>query len=246
MPSHAPSILALLTISLFLSRFALGSTTSSPPEQCGWGLPRNILTHQPLCLDETAGSDPSTWAPWTHKPHCVEAADTPWCVYTNAALPRHDQRGISIVTTPELAVDIFDLHDDKHPLHTAFSYPAPEKRYFSPRPYEVRLVSGKGLGAVATRRIPKESVILIDHVILMATTAYPADVLHEEVQDLLRTGAERLPDPERVRGLSVRDREKLSVEEDVVVTNSFELEISGNGYMGLFPDLSVSFLFFSS
>ena len=41
--------------------------------------------------------------------------------------------------------------------------------------------------------------------------------------------------------MAKRDREAdLSVEEDVLVTNSFQLMMSGQQYMGLFPELSVS------
>ncbi|KAK0729546.1 hypothetical protein B0H67DRAFT_476558 [Lasiosphaeris hirsuta] len=224
---------------LFATSLLTLKAASATREQCGWGLPRSPLQYLPLCLDDTAGPDPSTWAPWTHKPACVEADETPWCVFTNAAMPRGngERRGISIVTTPALAADAFDL--TRHPLAAAFDAIPPKKR-FDALPYEVRDVPGKGKGAVATRRIEKGRVVLIDHVMVLATTEFPADVMHEEVQELLSRGVEQLNESESVYGLAKKGREEqgLTEVEDVLLTNSFEIAIEDQSYMWIFPDLS--------
>lgn len=217
--------------------------------QCGWGIPPNPLVQLPQCISlNTLGSSPPSWAPWTHRPYCIPSFAAPLCVFTNAALPRPplgDQRGISIITTPALASDL-DLYS--LPLERAFTYP-PVATNMLLSPYdepfiEVRDIPGKGRGVVATRRIEKDRVIMVDHVSVLAASEYPADVLREEVRDLLREAVGRLGEPRRVRGLAGRKedgrRGRLSLEEGIVSTNSFELPVRGQGYMGLFVELSVS------
>ncbi len=80
---------------------------------------------------------------------------------------------------------------------------------------------------------------MIDHAIMMATVEYPADVLRGQVQDILQRGAEQLRDPERVLGLARKGTPGASVVEDVLITNSFGVQVDGEPYMGLFPELSV-------
>lgn len=217
------------------------SIAQAVTEQCGWGYPRNSILDQPFCLDDNAGSDPSSWAPWTHKPYCIEAADTPWCVFTNAVVPYGgEQHGMSIITTPDLASDTFNLLG--RPLEQAFRAIPPEKRFHTPPPYEVRDVPGKGKGAIATRKIEKGKVILIDHAIVLATVEFPADVTREEVQDLMKIGVQRLSDPGRVYELSQKGRDEeegMSLEEDLILTNAFELPIEDKSYLGLFQNLAV-------
>lgn len=235
---------------------------SADGDQCGWGYPRDPVRQQPMCLDEHASTDdPASWAPWTHRPHCIEAADEPWCVFTNAAVGGADGNGMSIITTPELAAGALGLLTRPAALaEAAERYIPAEQRLDRPPPYAVREVPGKGQGAVATRPIPSDRVILIDTAVLLSTVEYPADVLQSEVQDLMRTGVGRLRDPARVYALARRgdersggggggggddgdeegeeERMKLSVEEDIVLTNAFELTVDDKSYMGLFENLA--------
>ncbi|KAK3940852.1 hypothetical protein QBC46DRAFT_458638 [Diplogelasinospora grovesii] len=209
------------------------------------------LLHLPSCpipiTESVAPNDPERWTPWTHRPHGIEA-DTPYCVFTNAAVPHNSSdhpdrphRGISIATTPEIASSC--LSHLIPPLTDEYIIPPQYRMNYRSLPYDVRPVPGKGLGAVATRKIEKDSVILVDHAIMLATVEYPADVLRDEVRDLLSRGAGQLADPERVLGLAqnLGDREdydEISVVEDVLITNSFAVTVDGRDFMGLFPDLS--------
>ena len=106
--------------------------------------------------------------------------------------------------------------------------------------WALRDVPGKGRGAIATRRIAKDMVIMTDPAIMMAAVEYPADVFRQQVQDILRRGAEQLRDPERVLGLAQKGTPGASAVEDVLITNSFGVKVDGESYMGLFPELSVS------
>ncbi|KAK0649755.1 hypothetical protein B0T16DRAFT_492320 [Cercophora newfieldiana] len=252
-----PSTVVLFTF------FALIATTSGHDNAhtCGWGLPRNPLAHTPGCpapfLDPSAPANPAAWAPWTHPPHCVTTpgplSDSgPWCVFTNAALPHTIYplgpipAGISIIATPDLASSsLFDI--GTRPLAGAFSaLPRENLSHASPPPYEVRPVPGKGLGVFATRAIPSGKVILIDYVVLLAAVEYPDGMGKKQVRELMRVGVERLGDPQRLRGLArgaARNKvrgEELSPEEELLVTNAFELPMGEEElrYMGLFAELS--------
>jgi hypothetical protein len=116
-----------------------------------------------------------------------------------------------------------------------------------PRPYEVRDIPGKGKGAIATRRIEKGKAVLVDHASILAVVEYPADVMREEVQELLRVAAAQLRDPERVEELARQERREqdedeagMSLMEDVLLTNSFGVVVGGKEYMALFADVAVS------
>ncbi|KAK4238620.1 mannose-6-phosphate isomerase [Achaetomium macrosporum] len=224
---------------LILPSLSLSSPTPGP-SQCALPAPKppfhtpftEITT--PTCLDSHIPSHPSAWHPWTHKPHCIPASDTPWCVFTDAA------HGLSMITTPDEAAGA--LHPQTHLFFgddaddgALFSFSAPEKMKLLKqrgRPYEVRDIPGKGKGAVATQRIGRGEVVLVDTVSVLAAVEYPADVLREEVQELLRVAAERLGEPGRVMGLAKQGME------DVMLTNSFGVTLGGKEYMGLFADLA--------
>ncbi|KAH8895247.1 SET domain-containing protein [Thozetella sp. PMI_491] len=213
---------------LCLASRALGAN------QCGWN-PSSISALErspgcPLLLDESVGSSPSSWSPWTHQPYC---AGSPYCIFTNAMMPARD--GISILTTPELAAS------GTSPFQHVFDAPFPDRSKVSNNNeplYEIKEVQGKGKGAIATRRIAKDMVIMIDPAIMLSPMQYPGDVPWQKIQDMLRVGVEQLRDPERVTGLGKKGTSGASPVEDVFLTNSFAVSVGGALYSGLFPELS--------
>lgn len=253
-PTLHTSIATALAASLSLAHAVLSA------EQCGWGIRQSPLQQrQPACLDEHASaSDPGAWAPWTHRPYCIVAADGPYCVFTNAALPsRKGGNGLSIITRPELAASPAAVSLFAHDVD--FLSRAPTTRGHNETlnklassgglddpPFEVRDVPGKGKGAIATRRIEQGRVVLVDHAAILAADEYPADLMREEVQDLLRRGIAQLRDPAKVYALARkgegRGDESMSDEEDLLLTNSFAVTVGDESYMALFPELAVSVL----
>ncbi|KAK3293110.1 uncharacterized protein B0H64DRAFT_363456 [Chaetomium fimeti] len=212
-----------------------------PPPQCGPATPKTPTHPQPTTSLATSLPHPSAWHPWTHQPYCIPASASPWCVFTHAASPR--AHGVSIVSTPDDAPD-----PRNHALDAPFF--APEKLLL-PRPYAVRDVPGKGKGVVATRRIAKGRVVLVDWVSVLAAVEYPGDVLRGEVQELLRVAGERLGGERVVEGLARQGNRRvggdadgegegveMSEMEDVMLTNSFAVTVGGKEYMGLFADLA--------
>ncbi len=145
--------------------------------------------------------------------------------------------GISIIATPELAASELSLFD--HFLDVPFP-DVSNTMNASDTLYEIKDIPLKGKGAVATRKIAKEQIIMVDHAIILSPTEYPKDMPRESIQDILHRGAEQLRDPRRVFELDQKGTPGASVVEDVLNTNSFALSISGVPYTGLFPELSVS------
>lgn len=237
---HPVTTLLALTILLPPS-----SSTPPPPPICApLHPPSPAHAHTSTTCLNPSTPHPSAWHPWTHQPYCIPASASPWCVFTLAASP--SPHGLSIITTPDDAPD-----PRQHALDAPFF--APEKLLL-PRPYAVRDIPGKGKGAVATRRIGKGRVVLVDYVSVLAAVEYPADVLREEVQELLRVAEGRLGEEGVVEGLArqgdgrlgIRDGDgdgEMSEMEDVMLTNSFAVEVGGKEFMGLFADLAVSFAF---
>ncbi|KAL2142888.1 hypothetical protein VTI28DRAFT_656 [Corynascus sepedonium] len=251
------SALVTLTSLALLPSSALSSVATSPPppKQCGTG-----ISHYPFnstlttCLDD-AILPPTAWYPWTHRPHCVQSSENPWCVFTRASSPRA-HGGISVVATAEDAASaalnpLLRSFKDNDQSFFLFSTPVE-------LPYEVRDVPGKGKGAIATRRIARGSIVLVNYASVLAAVEYPADVMREEVQELLAVAAAQLGEPERVEGLSKRgegrhdqvgegdgqgveedvEGTEMSEMEDVMLTNSFAVTVGGKEYMALFADLA--------
>ncbi|KAG7285044.1 hypothetical protein NEMBOFW57_009664 [Staphylotrichum longicolle] len=134
---------------------------------------------------------------------------------------------VNIITTPDAA------STSLNPPSSPSTGPSRPHKLLTPRPYAVRAIPGKGYGAVATRRIKKGKVILVDPASVLAMVEYPADVSREEVRGLLREGRRRLGDPTRVEGLAKRGGRETEGMEEVMLTNSFGVEVGGGEYMAL-------------
>ncbi|KAK4212573.1 hypothetical protein QBC37DRAFT_465571 [Rhypophila decipiens] len=195
----------------------------------------------------TQGSDPTTFSPWTHRPFCLKASSDPWCVYTNADTSSSGRasvnHGISIITTPELASGTLNLLKHVPPTGLSSSDTASHSatRKNESKPCQVKSVTGKGLGAIATRRILKGEKVLVDRVAVLSAAEYPEDISRKQVQDLLAKAVEQLPEPEMVLKLSRKGRgeeQGFSVVEDLLLSNSFLVEVGGQSLMGLFGDLA--------
>ena len=237
--------LRLLLAYIYLGRYVGSVSAVSPkedthPQVCGKGIAHPLANaHQLLCIDDTnTGLDPTSFSPWTHRPFCIEAADSPWCVFTNAD-PSHpfvggtNHHGISIVTTPDQAAGSMNLLEHIR-MTTAITK----------RPYKLVPIPGKGLGAITTEKIRKGQVVLVDRAMVLSAAEYPDEVLREEVQALLGMAVDQLPHPEKVYGLSRKGRaeeEGFSDVEDLLLSNSFLIEVGESVFMGLFPDLAVSY-----
>ncbi|KAL9949014.1 hypothetical protein ACHAO5_001266 [Verticillium nonalfalfae] len=193
----------------------------------------------PLAVDDTAGPRPESWAPWTHRPSCVEAANDPkvkFCTYTNAG---HGPHGFSLITTPEIAAANIDTLQD--PSFSSVGAPNLEhwQKLEDDPPYEVVDLPGKGKGVVATRLIKKYDVFMSDYAVMFVNFQFTASVRQQDGYEQLHTAAERLRNPHALLSLGRSNPGHQSdIVEDVMRTNSFNLDISGVPHMGMFPKIS--------
>jgi len=199
-------------------------------DQCGTAL---LPFRFPTCAttDARIAGSPGAWAPWTHRPYCN--GTTNYCAFTNAAVSGH--RGVSLIASPEVASSSMDSLEQAWDV----SFPFPEKVYDTP-PYELRDIPGKGKGLVATRRIERDRVILIDRPAVLMPVQDPPGLTREQKAEVLRAAAEQLGKPGTVLGLSVKGTPGASPVEDVLSTNGFGLLLDGGDFAGLFPEVSVS------
>ncbi|EJT71440.1 hypothetical protein GGTG_10698 [Gaeumannomyces tritici R3-111a-1] len=214
--------------------------------------------------DTTATDDPSTWAPWTHRPVCInstklevihhdaggdnernagvpEAAradDTRrFCVYTNVHL---GDGGLSIITTPEQAADSLHLFED--PNLPAALYSAANDGGGAQRYKVVDIPEKGGKGVVATRAIRRFEPIILESGVVLADTDFPRAVERTAGYRLLHEAVDRLPEAtvRAVMGLARGSAFARDEVEDVLRTNAFAGELGGQPHMTLFPAVSVA------
>ncbi|KAI6335226.1 hypothetical protein MCOR29_000382 [Pyricularia oryzae] len=242
-------------LSLLPAALALPRLTSECPAGFKGRLDSPGYTQCAVPTDDASGPHPSQWAPWTHKPLCVEGAapktqpsggsddgpsgttaPPPWtkfCVYTNA---HAGDGGMSIITTPEHAASSLHLLEDpslhlpsssssSSRLHNASTTPA----------YKVVDVPGKGKGVLATRRIRRFEPFMLERAALATDNLFASLVERHVGYRLLREAVGRLADPDRVLSLARSNPHAGDAVENVLRTNSFAGELDGAPHMVLFP-----------
>ncbi|KAK0706096.1 hypothetical protein B0T26DRAFT_679823 [Lasiosphaeria miniovina] len=221
-------------------------------------------------LESNGAQSESASEPWTHRPYCpdpepdAEHKTTAYCVFTDATFRRG--RGLSVIApapgpdTGTAATDSGLARAVGQALAAATASSArasasdySEENGDTPAPYAVQPIPGKGLGLVATRRIRRGSVLMVDGAAVLAGAAFPGRVRRATGQELLAAAIDRLSSPEEVLGLA-RSRDyaggagadavgrnvdvDVRVAEDVVKTNSFSVEVGGVAVMALFPRIA--------
>lgn len=179
-------------------------------------------------MDDKVGSDPPSWAPWTHRPYC---ADTQYCVFTNSMF--RGNHGVSIITTSEIAAGSPDLLAK---LAGAGASPSTE----SLQPYAMRDVPGKGKGLFATRFIARGEVFMEDYPSVLADVEFPGKVRRDQGQLLLQRAIGQLAQADEVLALARSSTAGAPVQEDVMRTNTFGITVGERSRMALFPKISVS------
>jgi hypothetical protein len=220
----AAPLLALLSL----------AAVASSQEHCGNHSPSHLSGfHEPTCptVDARVESGPASWSPWTHRPLCAGTSN--FCAYTNAAVAQG--RGVSVVTTADHAAGALSI------LEHAWDRPFPDaKRVLPHRAWALRHIPGKGTGLVATERIPRDRVILIDHAAVIVPAQTPEGIPRRDKQALFRAAFEQLGRPGMVLGLSQKGVPGASLEEDILNNNAFGLALDAGDYAGLFPEVAVS------
>ncbi|KAF2261417.1 SET domain-containing protein [Lojkania enalia] len=208
------------------------STSSSPTQ------------HHPKHASNPKTSDKS-YAPWAHKPHCIYPQTAPnkrerFCVHTY-----HRQYGpsISIIGKPEMATDLLPKLDED-PL-SIFLTPTQASEYLTtPRKYDVRPIPGKGIGVIATQKIPQYSTFMFDQASIVVDLEPDEKKSAPEYGRLLHLAVGQLREPVVVRNLSTANDERglrkrgAELEGDVMETNSFATKVEDAQTKALFPLVS--------
>ncbi|KAI6360054.1 hypothetical protein MCOR25_006861 [Pyricularia grisea] len=239
-------------LSLLPAALALSKLTNECPTGSKGRLESPGYTQCAIPADDTSGSHPSQWAPWTHKPLCVYGAApktqpsgcgdghdgttkasppsrTKFCVYTNA---HAGHGGMSLITTPEHAAS--SLHLLENPT-LRISSGNNLQNASSTSAYEVVDVSGKGKGVIATRRIRRFEAFMVERAALVTDNLFPSLVERYTGYSLLHEAVDRLADPDRVLSLASSNPHAGDAVENILRTNSFTGELDGAPHMTLFP-----------
>ena len=157
------------------------------------------------------------YQPWTHDPICtthLDALSFPLCIYTISTF--NNNTGISIFTAPSIASSLAKLPIISSPESHSYTT-------FTPPPYRLAAILGKGHGLLATRRIPRLTPILATHPVLLARTEMILS--SQEREHYLRLALSQLPTSTQksyydlVRLYNIED----FAAQDVVRANSFEI-----------------------
>lgn len=182
----------------------------------------------------------STITQWSSPPHCIatpiENSTEPQIDCLFSATTFRNGHGISLVTSTIHASDLVGAE-------SFVDYPVPlsvQKREGRGPSYQIRDVPGKGKGIVATRRIRRGEIILIDVPAVLMSIAFLANTKPHHRRRLIKQAIGRLPD-ETQREIYALSRGKERHEMDAILgTNTNTVGLAdGYPHVGLFLKLAV-------
>lgn len=231
-PQYRPAV-----ISLLLGTLPIGVKATCLTEKCCHTNPPHALRHDaqlrcPLPFDDSIGSQPVDFSPWTHRPTCVNAGEDPsqkYCVYSNS---RHGSQGLSIITTPKTAADTANMLNEE--------FPGGHELNTTDQSYAIVAIPPKGKGVIATRKIRRAEAFMTDWASVLLDLSFPKAVQQQVGHKLLHVATEQLSDPDRVLGLGRSSTQAKDIVEDILGTNAFSFTLGGDPHMALYPEVAVS------
>jgi hypothetical protein len=188
----------------------------------------------PVFLNELT----STSFPWTFNPTCVDAipdggdgsSKETFCVYSNNRFANN--RGISIITTPEVATDY---------LLESFSHEDQEDR--GQEVYEARETEGRGVALFAKEKVEAGQTVILRHPVLIISRSLLHGRARAERHRLLELAIKQLPEKTTKEFLGLAKSRGGFELDDVVQTNAMGMrlgEADTVGHLGVVPEASVS------
>ncbi|KAK4444587.1 SET domain-protein 5 [Podospora aff. communis PSN243] len=247
-PTTTLLILTLSSLPLTLS------LTLPNPQQCP-PIPLSPLTpHTTTCssaLIDDSDTTPLSPTPWTLPPSCLTPrsilSTQKFCIYTS---PSYNLgTGLSLLTTPQVATIIATAASDPLPAYHARHHLA-HNGTLSPSqlttlPYRILPLKGKGYGVLATRHIPKFTVIMTSYpAMVVDNTFMPPEAEEGPVEgwrafSRMVEGLETAGDGRRFKDMARSgERGDVHVVEDLVRTNAFGLFLGGRDMKGVFPEVA--------
>ncbi|KAI1418777.1 hypothetical protein F5Y12DRAFT_789601 [Xylaria sp. FL1777] len=227
--------LRLAAISLILrALLILAEETGITTKHCPTNPPHALRHHGQLrCpppIDESIGSQPVDWSPWTHQPDCVRVekeSSLKYCLYSNS---RHGYQGISIITKPKTAADSANMLNEE--------FPGGHDINGTTSSYEIVDIHLKGKGVVATRKIHRAEAFMADWATVLLDLSFPKVMQQQIGHQFLHLAAEQLSDPGKVLGLGRSSPRAIDIMEDILGTNSFSYTLGGDPHMALYPEVA--------
>ncbi|KAF2743525.1 SET domain-containing protein [Sporormia fimetaria CBS 119925] len=176
----------------------------------------------------------STSFPWTHNPTCVQASmpdgetRETFCVYTNSRFA--NGRGISIVTTPEVATSY---------LLESFSHEDQEDH--GQELYESRVTKERGTALFSTKSVKAGDSLILKHPNVIVTRNILHPFAREERHRLLDLAVAQLPEKTTKTILGLAKSRGGFPLDDIVQTNAMGMrlgEVDGVGHLGVVPEAS--------
>ncbi|KAK5656821.1 hypothetical protein OQA88_4369 [Cercophora sp. LCS_1] len=201
--------------------------------------PLRPLTHLTTCsplIDDIKAPEIEGLVPWSYQPWCTPPndANSKLCAFTVSSL--RGGQGMSIVTTPTVAANIANNLQD--PDISWLERERGERLAADPtKPYIIKQVPGKGLGVIATRPIPEDTVIMVGLPLMMQITdsrKWPT----RKVFETLQHASMRLPMAEKQRLLNMAHKGKGYIVDDIMKTNTFQVTVDRVEHSGLYPEIA--------
>ncbi|KAF2622128.1 SET domain-containing protein [Macroventuria anomochaeta] len=172
--------------------------------------------------------------PWSYPPLCTSplpSIQSSLCIYTSTTFA--SGRGISVVTTPKLAVHLASL-----PAFTDPSLLETDKTNEPSGSWFTSSIPDKGIGTLALHDLAPQTQILR---YTPAFLAYlEADLTTLDRESLWQTAIDRLPSATRLSFLSLMYiyGDPRVRTQDITKANTFQFSIAGTNHLAIFPETS--------
>ncbi|OAA66884.1 SET domain protein [Niveomyces insectorum RCEF 264] len=203
--------------------------------QCSWSrygypLPMGLDVCPLPVTDQSAD-----YAPWSFPPFCVQAVDandtttaTTYCVYTAQTFRG---RGLSVISTPEMAANLVAALDDTRVPPRLRDHPASSMADRAVRaaagPYVIKNVPPRGKGLMARRRVPKWEQALIGFPIMIARMDFLEVVAPAARKQLEDRALHQLPPAAQTAIMALAHGNRPIVDRDFVLEHIFRANIFG-------------------
>ncbi|PVI04231.1 SET domain-containing protein [Periconia macrospinosa] len=198
------------------------------------------VTNPPLKICPVAqdGATSNTF-PWTINPTCLQTVipdekqdhghigtHETFCVYTNTEF--HAKRGISLITTPEVAAEL-----------TYTTFEPYESLSADPAPFAQKHIEGKGEGLFATRDISEGDALMLNSPVLFVHRHALETPSRQRRHTLLRTAIDQLPKKTKDSFMALSRQGGEYEIEDIINVNSMRVKVwDGSSHLVVVPEAS--------
>ena len=203
--------------------------------------------HEECPVPQTDGAAASSDAPWTHPVRCAVAknetsgAEKTYCLYTTALFG--GGHGASLIAAPSTASEAIsnDPYEDRP------SYGGSGTRNFATGPvvtkdgpaYTVSRTPGKGLGAVAARKIEQGEILMLDFPAILVGKKFLEDIQPKLRRRLLKRGLSQLPQSTQDKVFSLAKSTGGEPIDDILGTNTCSVTLADEVMLALYPEVAV-------